>query len=586
MKNYHELKNLFNILQLPESTTASPNMELPLDRAIGSRMSADLETADDYRRLRKRISRELLVLKKDLLLVNKDTKNYQSHDKTKDVTAEDFDRDERYATVFLLTAERDYLYAMEIRAKLDVANAGASSYMKLMRTRLKRAIYNFKRIVDIFGSLSPLKKLEYYVYGALLEGHYALTRKKWSVAIYLYSVARCCLDLLLDKLRESSSDVFDSTILTDILENTVIPSTKFAVVQERVESPQVDLTALSRKRCHDNLIPLFVPAINIIDKEFANFATYTEVELDRTIVWRDHEAEIYNDELARKIMEVKEMPQDNMDEVSDAWAAALNLFLANDSQDDDDIERVQNKAIVKTYINYHMLFARLKNTQGLRNDNTNHSRILDYLTKQSKYFSELCAIIEEVKELPGVYNDDELFSALELLILYFNAEKLEYWARFFEQKTEYSKALKLYNHIRQLVDFSANKISAIDSLPYAVVSREQLSTFVRDIEQKLKDVQIGAQFQYEAEPPVKTTIVENIDSYSRRRVPLDITSLRPMLSKPVLFDIAFNYINYAQTGSKTAVASAAPAAAAAAAVDSDEKKRGGSSFFGIFGGRS
>lgn len=563
-------------------------MELPLNRAIGSRMRADLESADDYRRHRKRVGRELLALKKELLLVTKDTRNFLSHDKTKNVTKEDFDRDERYGTVFLLMAERDYLYAMEIRAKLEVANAGASSYMKLMRTRLKRAICNFKRILDIFGSLSDLKKLEYYIYGALLQGLYAIIRKHWSVAINLYSIARCCLDLLLDNLSESA-DAFDSTILTDLLENTVIPSTKFAVIQEGLKSALVDLTALSRERCHDNLVPYLVPAIEIIDENYTGFTSYVEVDLTRSVNWRGHEAVLYNDELARKIMTIKEMSHDDMDQVSDAWSTALDLFTSSENQDDDDIEKVQNNAIVKTYINYNQLFARLKNTNNLLNDYsdtfTNGSGLRQAkCTFQIKVLSDMIAIVEQVKELPGVYNDEELYASLELLVKYFSAKKLLFHGQYFEVRREFKKALKLYNLINKQLDLKADNLKAIDSLPYPVVSESTFKAFIARMQQKLHDTHIGAYLQHEAEPPVKTTIVENINSYSDNRDSFDFISLRPILSKPVLFDIAFNYINYSQTGTKSAIVT--PKATNEASVAGDEKKRGGSSFFGIFGGRN
>lgn len=568
-------------------------MESPLNTTLGARMSAYLTTSDDYRKQRKRLNKRLLKLRHELGLITRDTKNYQAKEKTSAVTAQDYDSDERFALVLLYTAERDVLYALEIKSLMEISNDKLASYKNLMVSKIKKSLSLSKKLLEITANeKSDLKRIELYIYAALIQGQLSIAKKQWSSALNAFSVARCALDFLYAKsdTQNDEESQFSKTLVTELIDTLVDPSLSLAVSQD--ESTTSDLKSLSRKHCHDDKLPYLQGVIKTLETLDASFVAElaSSIELKRVVQWRDHESNLYNDEIAYKIMKLTNDDQTNWKQYNDAneydklitgWTEVLELHRADvdKNNDDDDLEKVQDRAILLTYINYNLLFTRLKRDL-LIIDNLNAANSIQNNKDTYRLLGGIVSITQELKDLPGVYNDEDLYQSLENLEKYYQAEKTLVLADSFKYNGSFAEALKLYGYVHEDLLTVEEKYYKIDSFPYGVTSNEAFGKFYQELEKKVLQAHISAQFSHDLSGKEKLYVVENLDKYPSGGLDQianinTVPRLQALLSKPVLFDVAYNYINY------EGKAKAAPPSDVSASGAEEEKKRGG--FFGIFG---
>lgn len=149
--------------------------ESPLALTFGARNSAFLQTSEDFRKQRVKVTRRIHKLKRYLKIQIKDTKNYKS----KKITSDDYSSDNKYYLLSILEAERDYLYALEIKALLDLnSSTNAQSKQKLLSTRLRKSLKISQNLVEISQNESDeTKRLEILVYKELLQAYLAIVSK-------------------------------------------------------------------------------------------------------------------------------------------------------------------------------------------------------------------------------------------------------------------------------------------------------------------------------------------------------------------------------------------------------------------------
>ena len=205
-------------------------------------------------------------------------------------------------------------------------------------------------------------------------------------------------------------------------ETLVDPSLKLAINQLDLHST-TDLKSISRKYCHDDEITYLKPALSLIDEKYTTDIS-SSVEVSKEINWRNHEALIYNDEVSFKISNLNNnlhWDQTNdinkFDSIITEWLEVLNLHKVDTekNQDDDDLEQVQNRAILLTYINYNLLFTKLKRDVLL----IGQLASIDDNKDAIRLYNGVIAVVQELKDLPGVYNDDDLYYSLSNLEKYF-----------------------------------------------------------------------------------------------------------------------------------------------------------------------
>lgn len=563
-------------------------MSSPLGTTYGARLSAYLTTYEDFRKHRRRTNKTLLKLRHDLGLVTRDTRNYQDKEKTSAISAAEYDSDDRYGLLLLLLAERDSLYALEIKSLLEISGEKMASYKKLMVSKLKRAVGTCQKLLAVAANeAKPIRKIEFYVYSALTTGTYALNKKQWTRALHAFSVARCGLELLSAQTEDES---FSKTLIDELLDTVVDPSLKLAVSQNEtnVETTS-DLRTIARKHCHDGSVPHLSPAVDLVSLVDLSFVLEPqEEELSKTVTWRNHEAQIYNDELAYKIATLNKAnwreytDLNEYDSVLSKWSALVDIHTTDlqKNKDEDDMEKVQDGAVLLTYLKYNSLFTKLKRDLLLidQRDTQGSSVAKKLHTNRDvvRLYTSVVSTVEELKDLPGVYNDEDLYESLDNMARFFTVKRSVAVADSYALANKFPEALKIYSHLQRT--FGAGDLYKIEEFPYDAASNGQARQLSEMIAGRLQKVHTLTQFYKELETSqgFDALVIDNV-----HRFPLSADSVNhitnvgqkgkiaPVLSKAVLFDVAFNYISYSGSEAKTPE------------TETEDKKKSG--FFGIFG---
>ncbi|CAH2354218.1 signal recognition particle subunit Srp68p [[Candida] railenensis] len=593
-------------------------MDSPLDITFGASISAFLDTAEDFHKHRKRINRRIRRLRHDLNIVTGDTKNYKDKEQQTKISQDDYAKDSKYGLLLLLTSERDYAYSRELKYLMEIGNESAGSYKNLMLSRIKRSLHNAKKLLEVSqAEQDQLVKVETYVYTALIQGIYSIHKKQWEGAVNALSIARCGLECIYqqhqNKLQEQDIDSDDEKFYIKELLDSIVDSSLNLAVSQLDTVANSDFKSISRKHCKDGKFPYLSPAVDAISAIDAQYVTELSVieggEADdntviKSIQWRDHEAAIVNEEIAIKIMKLNKLntskfkANDFDEKLVNQWSLILDLH-ENDStnKDEDDLDLVQSRAILSTYLQYQELFSKLKrDLLFIEEVTSNHKASSSFnkleLNKDTYWLlNAITSTVQSLKDLPGVYNDEDLYKSLENLEKYYVGQKYIKLADSFAVNESFAEALRLYSHIKEeVLPQGTRDIYSVD-FPYSVTNNDEYTQFYADFTKMFSQIHILAQFAVDLKSPTSaSTIIENVNKY-----PINLkldnlinlnerVKIEPILTKPVLFDIGFNYINYNSDRSKgyesTSSASSAPGTASTAAGTDESKKSG---FFGIFG---
>ncbi|KAI3405672.2 SRP68 [Candida oxycetoniae] len=522
-------------------------MDSPLNTTLGARLSAYLVIPKNFQRQRNRVNKRISKLRHELDLVTKDTKNYRAKEKTCKISQAQYKENDKFGLIVLLLAERDMLYALEIKSNLEVNKA--SSHETLLKTKIKRALTHAYKLINLTtDDKDTRKRIEVYIYAALIAGQLAIITKQWLKALNAYSIARCCLDYLY--LQDTDKDSFIKTLCTELIEVSIDPSLNLAASQLKAFG---DIKTLSRRFCHEQLFPNLSPALALIDPKFTEDITST-LDLKKDVEWRGHTAEIYNDEIALKIQELNNDKEwlkfhdaNQFDTVIASWISILDMHKKDieKNQDDDDFEQRQNRAILSTYLNYNLLFTKLKRDlllidQLLTKKLENNKDIV-------KIYQGIIQTVKELEELPGVYNDEDLHYSLEHLGQYYEYKKDAVIAESYQFNSKFAESLKIYDYInKNLYERSTTKGEEYFKVefPFEVSQNNEVALFKSDIEKKILQSQISAQFQQTRKATCSSYTVENINKYPNGLSVINLEKIEPIMCKPVLFDIAYNYIGY------------------------------------------
>ena len=179
-------------------------MESPLATTLGTRMSAYLITSNDFKKQRQKINKQIKNLRHELNLINHDSKKYKVVKFTKD----QYQSNKNYGLIYLLLAERDFLYGLEMKNILEIDDIKLKlklnlnlklhkNYKKLLITKFKRSLIHAKELLDLTNeeSINDIK-VELFVYTALIIGQLSIVKKNWEKTLHAFSIAKCGLDYL------------------------------------------------------------------------------------------------------------------------------------------------------------------------------------------------------------------------------------------------------------------------------------------------------------------------------------------------------------------------------------------------------
>lgn len=585
-------------------------MDFPLANTYGVRSELFLQSADDYHRHRHRVNKKLNKLRRSLNIVTKDTKNYQEKNKTKDICAENYDMDPLFGDVLLYQIERDLLFAQETRLLLDVHTS--KSKEKFLTSKYKKALKTVKTLLSVISNEEDnIKVLEVLTLAAIIEGSLALSRKKYSVSLYSFSIARCCLQFLY--VYQTLPKDFTKELYYDIVDLVIDPALNVSAAQTK-SSRVSDLNQLSKEQVFNNeLIPYLHKAIEIISKENAAYITPSNENGDevlKEITWGSYSAPIKSDDLSLNIMQINNEIKKIDDSDSASYDSALILYqdaihlhtqeMGRTANDADDMEN-QEQYIILTYLKYNYLLLRVRrdttiledlNSKVQANKDVSKSKLLELWRESLKVNESILTSLNELKELPGIANDDTVMDSLNTLDAYYQIKKQMTLSEAYLISNKYVYALALVSNCSKILD-GAKPFSDEQNEGNLPSNKDLKDLGIRIEEEKSKLYILASSFKDNKHTLSVGSkyVIDDIAKFPEfssqdllQNIAPSTVDIQPVNVKPVLFDIAYNYIRY---DSETVTSHHLKKAAAEEPVreefvgDEKEKKKGG--FFGLFG---
>lgn len=588
-----EKKNPTTSTTLPKFLVMSGS---PLELTFGVRLSESLTSTEDFAKYRRKLSKALTRLRHELNMIERDTANYHKKKAAAGAPSEDQFNDERYVKYYLLLAERCMLHAYETKAALEFGGDHKARLKKLMGRKLAKAVLVNRQLLNgVKNQPFSLRLVEVYVYAALTEGFHAIFKKRWAIALHAYSLARCGLEFLQtwhsntlekDTAKSADDNTVNKLLMEEVTEEFVDPSLRLVAHQERFTGTY-GLLSLARRHSSDDSLPHLQPLVALISSQNASFFATPEVgEVSKTVTWRNHVAHVDNDQVAfliSKVEKTKLMDHDCLDDWDDTtfkWQALVDLHQADldKNKHEDEPEKAQDGAIILTYLKYNMCFAKLKrDCVHINSARSLSTSKLQQNKEVLQFYTSILATVEEIKDLPGVYNDEDLSESLENMSQFFRAQHSVTVAQSYAMSNNVAEALSIYNHLNRVFSVDAG-FYKVESFPYNVTSLEQAYELSLSISALLKKTHAMAHFLKETSG--KSYVADNVYNFTSAANPLqkivnvaERGNIAPVVSKAVLFDIAFNYISYSLETTKVIEAAETES-------DQDKKKSG---FFGIFG---
>lgn len=592
-------------------------MEYPLAYTYGARNEQFLQSADDYRRQRHRVNKKLKKLRHSLNIVTKDTKHYAEKNKTSTICAENYDMDPLFGAVLLFQIERDLLYAQETRLLLDVHTS--KSKEKFLITKYKKALKIANQLIStIQHEQDQYKVLEILTYSAIIDGSLSIARKKYNNALYAFSVARCCLQFLYT--YQKLPEIYTKEFYYDIIDTVVDPALKVAALQTK-NSRISDLSQLSKEQItnnnNNNTQNYLSKAIDIMKAENASYITPSsenETEMLKEITWGSYTAKISSNDLSLAIMKVNEELKKVVDSDPSSYDSPLILYQdainlhsqemerSGNNIDEDDSEN-QEQHIILTYLKYNYILLRIRRDITIMKEldkkadthkNSTRQQLLELWKDCIKLNESVLSSFEEIKELPGIANDDDIMDMLTTLEVYFQIKKQLRLSQAYLISYAYVKSLALVANADRLIG-GVKPLSGAIIIEGNLPTNEDLQQLKVEIaEEKSKLFILASYFNTNKEISSVGSeyLIDDVQKFPEESSkplldkvsPLTI-DFQPVNVKPVLFDIAYNYIKYDDKESSSTQNISTVSNNNEDAIRNDEsdvnKKKGG--FFGLFG---
>lgn len=592
-------------------------MEYPLANTYGVRSELFLQSADDYHRQRHRVNKKLTKLRRNLKIVTKDTKNYKEKNKDATICADNYDMEPLFGDVLLYQIERDLLYAQETRLLLDVHTS--KSKERFLITKYKKALKHAHQLISTIANEEDQNKvLEILTYTAIIDGSLSISRKKYANALYSFSVARCCLKFLYT--YQTLPNIYTKELYYDIIDLVVDPALTVAALQTKTAGIS-DLTQLSQEQVsvkkNESINVLYLnKAIEIVKKINPSYVTpsnETETEILNEITWGQYNAKISSNDIALAIMKVKnelknvvDLDASSYDSALIAYQDAVNLHsqeMERNGGNDNDNDDNQEQHIILTYLMYNYLLLRIRRDVTLMkeldnkadlNKNSTRQKLLELWKDCIKVNDSILSSLNEIKELSGIANDDEIMDMLTTFDIYFQIKKQMRLSQAYLISNEYVKSLALISYSDDLIK-CVKPLTHEDATKGNLPKNEDLTDLNKKIKEEKSKLFILASYfkdNEEINSVGSKYLIDNISKfpeYSTEKILKNVAPLKidfePVNVKPVLFDIAYNYIKY--DGETTTTKSSSsdtidePIRDSSVTEESGDKKKGG--FFGLFG---
>ncbi|CAR30144.1 signal recognition particle subunit SRP68 [Lachancea thermotolerans CBS 6340] len=539
----------------------------PLGATFGVRIDRFLETAEDFDKYHQKLNRKLQKLRHHCRLTTKDTKRYSTKEKYSKITSDDYDKNKLFGTLMLLHAERDLALVESLKLKARLRGAMKKSEKKVVMTRLRKACKTSEQLTVLTQNEGDdFTRAEYAIYHKLCIVSYfsmckpSKTRYTNKIAKEL-SLAIASLHYLQSK--EKVSDEVASSIISqfeyllrqhaDAEVFTTSEVRNFIAKQVRQSSDDVLVQLITRSGYEAPIED------SVMGSEKSNL---------KEVQWRRFSAKVRDSKVAELISEATQIEPTDLAQFSNKlakWqeaADAHSVFIAQKERDDEDEDVGEDDQILLTYIKYNSHFTTIQRddivfqklwAQWSKSANKSKNLKLTKFKEIERIVHNLATYLQEVMDLPGVYSDDALMANLKLATTYYQLHLTAgCLASFYQSKQKYLEALALYIDGHKTLEVAAGEAVLQEPLPGNILTPEKVAALEDFIKVSWRGVISLAEYEKIASPGGKPSLEPSlIEKLGNPIVPRDVSLtnlfptrpiVRPVGSKPTLFDLAFNYI--------------------------------------------
>lgn len=536
----------------------------PIVATYGNRVEQLLETSQDYQRYHEKLNRKLQKLRHRCQLVDKNTKKYSAGEKYGKITSAEYDKKSKlYGVLVLLHAERDIALAETLKLKARQRGRFKSSEKRVVGTRLKKAVKTAQKLSEITKNEKQwITRAQYVIYTKLAQAEYLLNGK--------FSKEK-------ESGRIARNLALSFATLSLLCKSDVLPETVLNFLQNKYDYSlkQHAGKIISASGLH-NFIVKEVRAAEQEDDELARLilangydAELQDVEMEedghgKKIQFRAFVAQVNDPQVEQLISEAESIEPHKPSEYSDKllkWQQALDqqeIRTAYHEDEDDEVSGVdshENDQIILAFIKFNVLLASVLRDYDIAL-RLGAGRVKSH-SEYDRQIKNISSTLGEIMELPGVYSDDELMAQLQLCQTILEVEVQYNLAFLYAERGQYRNSLAIFLHCLQKLDTSAANAGELAEilLPGNLLHKERVQDLRVSIIQKLKDTFVLADYEkYIADvfhSPFEPAVIEQSGSGPVEPAKIKLDNLfplrpkiRPTQSKPSLFDLAFNYINY------------------------------------------
>ncbi|CDO93844.1 unnamed protein product [Kluyveromyces dobzhanskii CBS 2104] len=537
----------------------------PLGVTYGFRSNLLLESYADYRKYHKKVNHKLQQLRGRLSLITKDTKNYKGHEKLEKIGSNDYNKNRLYGFLVLLLAERDMAYVESIKATGRGRGYLRSLELKLMRTRIKKAIKYCGRLSALAQEEDKWQiQAEIMIYEKLIKTEYELYGKKQvkfsdaeKISTHL-ALALAAINYLVESklLKEDVAEAVKSKYLYIFKEK----ANAFSVRDQQNYTARVIAA-----NTDDQLLQLLQ----------SNGFSSAVLEADsserqsREVSWRSYSATIEDSKVFEVYSELTELQNSNkLSNLNDKlfkWNKAIDLqkeYMTSYSED----ETSENNQILLTYLQYNAMLTAVARDNSLfesllkqweRSDNKSFTSKLNKYREVDHIVKNLKTLLNQIMDLPGVYSDSDLTNQVFLLKTYYeSAFTSKLLANIYQTKKRYVESLALYVNCSQQIENAEESLINWDEiyLPSKLLSKGKIAELKKHIATGWRSVVALAEYKKSLEKNSKArqfdaSLVEILENkVSPKDASLDnlyplAPRLLPIPPKPFLYDLAYNYFS-------------------------------------------
>ncbi|KAE8145124.1 hypothetical protein BDV25DRAFT_165316 [Aspergillus avenaceus] len=561
--------------------------------------------AGDYNAYRAHTTRKLHKLRKK---IGQTTPKGRKYTAKPSVTAENVSSNITYVHILLLSSERAWAQAMQMKS----AHSADPSAKGITGAARRHIISRFNKsagyanelvqlLLDQTAGATDTDLLEARAYHASLSGALSLEKRKWEQCMQSYSVSKIIYSVL---DRNNKKEAF-----RDLLSGTVDPSLRYAAYQMKLpRTTPLPSLAIGFFPSDSNLrseVEKVDP--NCLKEDAAGTRRTADGEvqqLPESITWRSRTVSLEDATISQALAAAAAAESRLKTWLSDASgksasskdkaAAYDNVIIASQDAVDatkmaiDDLthegvdpgdKRMQSLQITRTAVNFALVGWRIGRNRVLCGENDGvhgeadqtklpkvgkaslqreqaKGKKLARLREKVVLYDSTLQSIEFILELPGVAADTDFVKELGAKRSYFRALRCLTIGRSHGILGKYKNALALFSQALALALESANSAQLSDGsedLPKLDVSRGQIHTLESTLRALVSQhrglVTLEKISEQQSKSITERPTIERLHEYPGDGLDLNNIvpyppQMQPTPVKPLFLDVAWNYIDY------------------------------------------